>query len=97
MSDVMLHGVLCMPPELWRGDFIDIQQRYGRYLEASERINEDERLINKLKKESEQARSSREMLVARLGNMDKNGDKWLTVVAVIALLNDCDMISGREI
>ena len=31
MSDVMLHGVLNMPPELWSGDPIDTAQRYSRY------------------------------------------------------------------
>ena len=38
---------------------------------------------------------SRGMFVARLENMQKNGDQWLTVTAVLALLNDCDMLAQR--
>jgi hypothetical protein len=42
-------------------------------------------------------RSSRGMFVARLENMQKSGDQWLTVHAVLALLNDCDMLASRSI
>ncbi len=38
MSDIMLHGVLNMPVDLWCNDDLDKQQRHGRYTEASERI-----------------------------------------------------------
>lgn len=38
MGDVMLHGVLRMPPDLWRDDPIDVAQRHSRYIEASDRI-----------------------------------------------------------
>lgn len=38
---------------------------------------------------------SRAMFVARLENLSHNGDKWLTVEAVLALLNDCDMLATR--
>lgn len=40
MSDVMLHGVLNMPPELWRNDPLDVLQRHDRYVEASRRIRQ---------------------------------------------------------
>jgi DNA-binding TFAR19-related protein (PDSD5 family) len=40
MSDVMLHGVLNMPPELWSGSPIDVMQRHSRYLQASQYIDE---------------------------------------------------------
>lgn len=40
--------------------------------------------------------SSRFMLVARLEAMSSNGAKWLTVEAVLALLNDCDMLANLE-
>jgi hypothetical protein len=40
-------------------------------------------------------RDSRGMFVGRLENMQKNGDRWLTVEAVLALLNDCDMLAQR--
>ena len=39
-------------------------------------------------------RSSRGMFVALLENMRANGDHWLTVAAVLALLNDCDMLAA---
>lgn len=38
---------------------------------------------------------SRAMFVARLENMQKNGDTWLTIPAVLALLNDCDMVATQ--
>lgn len=38
---------------------------------------------------------SRGMFVARLENMRANGDQWLTVAAVLALLNNCDMLAQR--
>lgn len=41
-------------------------------------------------------RLSRGMFVARLENMQQNGDRWLTVAAVLALLNDCDMLASNE-
>lgn len=37
---------------------------------------------------------SRAMFVARLENMERNGDKWLSTAAVLALLNDCDMLAS---
>lgn len=40
MSDLMLHSVLNMPPELWGDDAIDKMQRYSRYKEASRRIED---------------------------------------------------------
>jgi hypothetical protein len=40
--------------------------------------------------------ASRVMFVSRLENMQKNGDAWLTITAVLALLNDCDMLAARE-
>jgi hypothetical protein len=41
-------------------------------------------------------RDSKNMFVARLENMVKNGDCWLTIPAVLALLNDCDMLASRN-
>lgn len=38
---------------------------------------------------------SRAMFVARLENMQRQGDTWLTIGAVLALLNDCDMLAAR--
>lgn len=38
---------------------------------------------------------SKAMFVARLENMSLNGDTWLTIPAVLALLNDCDMLATQ--
>jgi hypothetical protein len=38
---------------------------------------------------------ARAMFVARLEHMSLNGDTWLTIPAVLALLNDCDMLAAR--
>jgi hypothetical protein len=40
---------------------------------------------------------SRAMFVARLEAMSAAGDKWVTVEAVLALLNDCDMLATRHV
>lgn len=45
MSDVMLLGVLRMPPTMWDDGAIDVAQRYSRYLEAADRIENDEAKI----------------------------------------------------
>lgn len=49
MSDIMLLGVLCMPPELWDGSALDVTQRYGRYIQAARRIEEDARELEQLR------------------------------------------------
>ncbi len=46
----MLHGVLNMPPELWRDDEPDKMQRYDRYMQASRKIEDQENQIDKLNK-----------------------------------------------
>jgi len=46
MSDVMLHGVLNMPPELWDNSEVDKLQRYSRYMQASRRIEDLDTLLN---------------------------------------------------
>lgn len=48
MSDLILFGVLRMPPELWRNDEIDIAQRHTRYVEAADRITELEAEVERL-------------------------------------------------
>ena len=40
-------------------------------------------------------RESRAMFMARLENMQARGDRWLTTEAVLALLNDCDMLAQK--
>lgn len=49
--------------------------------------------IERLTKDAERLLESLGMFVARLENMQKNGDHWLTVVAVLALLNDCQYLA----
>lgn len=54
MGDVMLHGVLNMPPELWNESDslfgkLDKNQRHCRYVEASERIVKQDDEIAELK------------------------------------------------
>ena len=62
MSDVMLHGVLNMPIELWKDDCeLDKLQRHSRYVEASNKIlelqAERDALKDKLEKISEYAKA----------------------------------------
>jgi hypothetical protein len=45
MSDVNLHGVLNMPPELWGDSEIDKMQRYDIYRQASRRIEDLSRAL----------------------------------------------------
>lgn len=40
MSDAMLLGVLRMPPDLWRDTALDVGQRYDRYQQAADTIEE---------------------------------------------------------
>ena len=47
--------------------------------------------------ECEAERSSRGMFVARLEKMQETGDQWLTIAAVLALLYDCDRLTGCEV
>lgn len=39
---------------------------------------------------------SKAMLVARLEAMINDGHTWLTIHAVLALINDCDMLANRK-
>jgi len=48
MSDLMLHGVLNMPVELWGEDKLDKIQRHSLYVEASDRIKNLELIIDEL-------------------------------------------------
>jgi Mg2+ and Co2+ transporter CorA len=50
MSDLMTHGVLRMPPDMWRDDPLDIAQRHSRYVAASDRIYELERELAETKR-----------------------------------------------
>ncbi len=45
MSLVMLKGVLKMPPALWSGDPVDVNQRHARYVEAANKLQAIEDLV----------------------------------------------------
>jgi len=63
MSDVMLHGVLRMPPDCWDDGYIDQQQRYNRYVEASDRIQRQDDELEQLR--AENARLKDELSTAK--------------------------------
>jgi hypothetical protein len=56
MSDLMTHGVLQMPPDMWGDDPLDIAQRHSRYVAASDRIYELERELAEAKRDAERYR-----------------------------------------
>jgi len=58
MSDIMLHGVLNMPPELWIGTPIDVMQRHSRYIQASEYIKELTEQRDRLAEELKEAQDT---------------------------------------
>ena len=70
MSDIMLHGVLNMPPELWSDGPIDVMQRHSRYVQASQYIDE---LIEQRDKLAEALRKCREDSVCEQVRMEKCG------------------------
>ena len=49
-----------------------------------------------LREDADGWKESRDMFVARLENMALQGDKWLTIAAVMMLLYDCDMLAALE-
>lgn len=48
MSDLMLHGVLNMPPDLWTDSPTQVSQRFDRYQQASELIKSQAKKIEEL-------------------------------------------------
>jgi enoyl-[acyl-carrier-protein] reductase (NADH) len=48
MSDLMLHGILNMPIDLWNDDFLNQKQRHNTYIAASVRIYELTDAIEKI-------------------------------------------------
>jgi hypothetical protein len=68
MSDLMTHGVLRMPFDMWGDDPLDIAQRHSRYVAASDRIYELERelaektrLLVEAQKDAERVNEVREI------------------------------------
>jgi hypothetical protein len=64
--------------------------------EMEGRVDQLDAEVTKLEADVEQWRESRGMFVARLEKMQEQGNNWLTVAAVLALLNDCDMLAARK-
>jgi hypothetical protein len=62
--------------------------------EWAERAKAVERELAAAKADAAAEQESRGMFVARLEKMQEQGDQWLTVVAVLALLNDCDRLAS---
>jgi len=55
MSEVMLHGVLNMPIDIWSDDHLSKIQRHSRYVEASELIRNQDAEIDQLRQQLEAA------------------------------------------
>jgi len=51
MSEVMLHGVLNMPIDIWSNTLIDQRLRYLSYIEASQIITDQAAEIKQLKED----------------------------------------------
>ena len=64
MSDLMLHGVLNMPPNLWCDSPIDIAQRHSHYKEASQRIEQLERELTEAREDAANQRRLADMALA---------------------------------
>lgn len=72
MSEVMLHGVLNMPPELWDNNSpIDVAARHARYVEASKRIYELEEQLQEANEYADRLVEHKDMvcLPADLANL----------------------------
>jgi hypothetical protein len=79
MSDLMLHGVLNMPPELWGDDALDKMQRHSRYVEASKVIEELKNIaqetVSYISKRSYQSQFGDGIVVEINENLNKLLDK----------------------
>jgi len=65
MSEVMLHGVLNMPPDCWSNDAIDVMQRHSRYKQASEEIYRLTALVSKYEAAIDEHKEYTESLYGR--------------------------------
>jgi len=76
MSDLMLHGVLRMPLDLWSDEYLFKSQMHSRCLQASDRILEQESEIAALKAQLA-AQGSEESNLRRLLFFAHGNDKHL--------------------
>ena len=82
MSDVMLLAVLRMPVEHDGGPWSPVGQLISRARQSADRIEADA--------------AARDMFVERLKDMGEQGCHWITVQAVLSLLNECYIMSAHE-
>lgn len=69
MSDVMLHGVLNMPIDIWQDDPLDKVQRHSRYLEASKLIVSQQEDIDDLRAALLKAEQERDQYKAEIESL----------------------------
>lgn len=80
MSEIMLHGVLNMPPELWNdASPIDVMQRHARYVQASKYIDELETELAAVTKERDRLAEACKLLMATVGEPNSSADHcWVS-------------------
>lgn len=66
MSDVMLHGILRMPPELWEDDPVSTVQRHSTYVQASD-------MISNLQQQLDESNKKFDELLSELREIDCMG------------------------
>jgi hypothetical protein len=86
MSDLMLHGVLNMPPNLWCDSPIDIAQRHSHYKEASQRIGQLERKLADMTKQRDHYKKacdqySEDEMLCKLQEVTKQRDELAALAA----------------
>ena len=91
MSDVMLHGVLNMPPNLWCGSPIDIAQRHSHYKEASQRIEQLEREVAATREQRDALANAGNQLLDSLYSQD-----WRKLPAIRSMRKALAATKGGE-
>lgn len=94
MSDVMLLGVLRIPPTMWGDDAIDVAQRYSRYLEATDRIESDEYTIAAIAKRSDKKNDEPSDAYDPLSFTNPVNTVLLT--SILSNSNDCPSSSSSD-
>jgi len=96
MSDVMLHAVLNMPPNLWCDSPIDTAQRHSRYVAASKRILELEQEIEEKKEQWRMSSVCRELAHKRDELTNKYNELDGHYQKVIKAVLECDPIPACQ-
>lgn len=79
MSDLMLLGVLRMPPELWNDSPLDIRQRHSRYIEAAARIESDAAELEALRHDLERSMENHNATLAELAALRGDALRYRTL------------------